>query len=208
MSALPTIQQTIDIGNGSLPYALNNLYKGALYNKSISTQKSCTEIAMFTDILSWQYEALPSDSTLRGTANYLIWLCGMFGMQAQSASGGGSVIPINPNKPSIYPFVITSADFEDDGVSYNNPNIVGDNLELFPNQLNQQFWYAGQGFFVYTSSGIRIIYDGFNANTQSWTIRIDQVFGSGIPPVVENTLLVNTTDSILINANDSLLISA
>ena len=101
----------------------------------------------------------------------------------------------NPNKPSIYPFVITSADFEADGVSYNNPNIVGDNLELFPNQLNQQFWYAGQGLFVYTSTGIRITYAGFDANTQDWTIRIDQVFGNGIPPVVStNDLIINSTD--------------
>lgn len=203
-----TIQQIINIAKVSEYLSANSILRSGLFGSGTPSYLPSL-IRQVRQSVERKYQEDPTDDYLIGNADYLYSLCNRFNKIAQSVTGGGgSIASQTSTNQGIYPFVITSADFEDDGVSYNNPNIVGDNLELFPNQLNQQFWYAGQGFFVYTSSGIRIIYDGFNANTQSWTIRIDQVFGSGIPPVVENTLLVNTTDSILINANDSLLISA
>lgn len=206
MAALPTIQEVIDIGNASLPYALNDLYKGALYPKRIATQKSCTEIAMFTDILDWQNQTSPNDTTLRGTANYLIWLCGMFGMQAQSGSGGGSsVSPVSPTT-NTFPLYIFSQDFESDGVSYNNPNIVGLQLAIFPDQYSNNFLLAGANSFSYTSTGIVINIPGFDANTQTWVIRIERWYGT-IPPVPENDLLINSTDTLLINSTDNLLIN-
>lgn len=212
MSALPTIQETIDLGNASLPYSLSDFYKGALYNRSVATQKSCVEIAMFTDILEWQYNALPSDSTLRGTANYLIWLCGMFGMQAKNSSGGGSVIPINPNQPTnTFPLYIfggvNGSNFESDGVSYNNPAIVGFQLAIYPDQYSSNFLLAGSDTFSYTSTGIIINIAGFNANIQTWIIRVERWYGTIPTPPATNDLLINETDSLLINSTDSLLIS-
>lgn len=114
MSAVKTISEIIDIGRGSLPLAIKDMSNGTMFLSSIATQKTCTEIALFTDILSWQYDSLPNDDTLRGTANYLIWLCGKFGMKAQAArgSGGSAVIPVPPSALGLYPL-----EFEVDGSS-------------------------------------------------------------------------------------------
>jgi hypothetical protein len=182
MAALFTIQEVIDLGNASLPYALNDYYKGSLFRKSIATQKSCIEIAMFTDILAWQYETSPDDETLRGAANYLIWLCGMFAMQAQSSSGGGSsVVPSNPttNTFPLYIFGgVNGSNFESDGISYNNPNIVGLQLAIYPDQYSSNFLLEGTDTFSYTSTGIVINIPGFNANTQTWIIRVERWYGT------------------------------
>lgn len=86
-------------------------------------------------------------------------------------TGGGGTTPI----PSIYPFIITSADFNSDGVSYTRPAIAADTLELFVNEYSQQFLVEGPNTFSITSTGIIMNIPGFDANTQDWTIRIDKL---------------------------------
>jgi hypothetical protein len=62
-----------------------------------------------------------------------------------------------------YPFIITGADFEVDGITYNNESIVGDQLMLFVTGYNQE-WQFAPTFFEYTSTGIQIVASAFNAN--------------------------------------------
>lgn len=63
------------------------------------------------------------NTSVRGVDNYLIWLCGKFGLDAQyvigSVSGGGSVIPIYPTPiPNPIDFtVLMSGSFMVDGQS-------------------------------------------------------------------------------------------
>lgn len=63
------------------------------------------------------------NTSIRGVDNYLIWLCGKFGLDAQyvigSVSGGGSVIPIYPTPiPNPIDFtVLMSGSFMVDGQS-------------------------------------------------------------------------------------------
>lgn len=76
--------------------------------------------------------------------------------------------------PSIYPFTITSADFEADGVSYNNAQIINDNICLFINNYSSNVLYSPTDF-VFTATGIEIIDDGFNANTFDYTILIQKL---------------------------------
>lgn len=208
---MPTVTEILELAPAAGFLAANAGDKSVLFNRGKLNPILPQQIYGIYFIAKKIYDKDPNYNGLVPICNYLWEIMGRYGVAAQQfTGGGGSVSPITPSNQGIYPFVITSADFESDGVSYNNPNIVGDNLELFPNQLNQQFWYAGQGFFVYTATGIQIIYPGFDANSQSWTIRIDQVFGNAIPPTPppsENTLLINSTDSLLINSTDSLLIS-
>lgn len=115
---------------------------------------------------------------LRAMANYLIWLCGMYGQQAEyilQGSGGGTVVPEGGGtSSSVYPIYITSANFEPDGVSYDNPAIVGDNLIMFVNEYVQQWLAASGSTFAYTTSGIIMTIPDFDANTQSWTIVIEK----------------------------------
>lgn len=51
------------------------------------------------------------NSTIRGVANYLQWMCGKFGLTAQyviSGSGGGSVIPVPAASPNPIEFSVSS----------------------------------------------------------------------------------------------------
>lgn len=119
-------------------------------------------------------------ATLRTIADYLFALCGIYGIQAQQIVGGGGVVvtPVTPGGGgvvSIYPFMITSSDFNADGISYDNPDIVGDNLTIFVNEYAQQWLVAGPTTFSYTPIGIVMNIDGWDANTQSWTILIQKL---------------------------------
>lgn len=127
----------------------------------------------------------PSESLIN-TSNYLYSLCGKYAPYASNLiSIGGQVAPIAPSGgggsgSSIYPFIITSAngDFEPDGVSYNNPAIVGDTLSLFINEYAQQWLLSGVNTFSYTATGFIInlpTEPPFNANTQDWTIMVQKI---------------------------------
>jgi len=206
-----TTSDILTLAPASSYLAANAIAKGQLFPRNKLNPILSQQIYAVYFILNKINTLDPTNPALYPCAQYLWELMGRYGVAAQGITGNGGSVP-SPTTPTqnIFPFYITSADFESDGVSYNNPNIVGVNLELFPNQLNQQFWYAGQGFFVYTSTGIQITYAGFDANTQDWTIRIDQIFssGGGSAPATDSELLINTTDSLLINTTDSLLITA
>lgn len=95
--AIPTIQEAINRGSVSIYLAGNNNAKGALFGKRLAAPGSMTTIAMVTDALSWGYDGgAQTEESLRQTANYLVWLCGSYGQQAQyilEGNGGGSVVP-------------------------------------------------------------------------------------------------------------------
>jgi hypothetical protein len=93
-----SILETIRVGRMSIPLSDNYRAEGSLFGVKLSFTAPET-IALVTDALNWQYEGNPTDNTLRGVANYLLWLCGTFGSEAQyviSGTGGGSIVPINP----------------------------------------------------------------------------------------------------------------
>lgn len=118
----------------------------------------------------------PSESLIN-TSNYLYSLCGKYAPYAQNLiASGGQVAPITPSgSTDIYPFVITSSDFEPDGISYVNPLIIGDTLIIFVNEYSQQWLLSGVNTFSYTSTGIVINIRDFDANTQEWTIVIQKI---------------------------------
>jgi hypothetical protein len=76
---------------------------------------------------------------------------------------------------NIYPFFITSADFEPDGVTYIDSRIVNDNLTIFVNESNQNWLQPGPNTFTITSQGIVLNIPDFDANTQDWTIMIQKL---------------------------------
>lgn len=207
---MPTTSEILQLAPISSYLASNAISKGQLFPKNKLNPILAQQIYAAYFILNKIHSIDPTYPGLDPCAQYLWELMGRYGVQAQSVTGGGGSVPTpTPSNQNIYPFSITSADFESDGVSYNNPNIVGDNLMIFINQFSQQWLLAGEGYFVYTNQGIQITIAGFDANTQDYTIIIQQNFGnSGTPnPPTTNVLLINATDSLLINATDSLLIS-
>lgn len=95
--SIPSVAQTITRGKISAYLAGNDNAKGTLFGARKASPGSIVTISMVTDGLSWGYDGgAQTEASLRSTANYLIWLCGQFGNEAEYISqgaGGGAVIP-------------------------------------------------------------------------------------------------------------------
>ena len=96
----------------------------------------------------------------------------LFRIMVDAGGGSSSVIPTQS-----FPIVITSADFEADGVTYLNSNIAsvaGNNVYLLANNTPNPILFAPTDF-IYVAGGIQIILAGFDANTFNYTIAINQI---------------------------------
>ena len=174
-----TTSEILTLAPASSYLAANAIAKGQLFQRNKLNPILPQQIYAVYFILNKINTLDPTNPALYPCAQYLWELMGRYGVAAQGITGGGGSVPSpTPTNQNIYPFSITSADFESDGVSYNNPNIVGDNLMIFINEFSQQWLLAGQGYFVYTSTGIQITISGFDANTAEYTIIIQQNFGN------------------------------
>ncbi len=174
-----TVPQIIAIAKVSEYLSLLDVSKGSLFGKRVAPETP-NVLYMERKAVEWLYDLDPTDSSLVGTANYLYSLCRGYGLKAQNIinnGGGGSISPITPVN-GIFPFIITSADFESDGISYNNSRIVGVNLSIFIDEVSQQWLTASSTTFAYTATGIQILVPGFDANNYSYTIMI-QKLGTG-----------------------------
>lgn len=170
---MATVNETIEIAEVSQYLVAQDTSKGNLWS-----QRKVPDLAMILYMerkaIQWKNQYQPSNTTdLPASARYVLSLCRFVG-QAQNIinnGGGGSVVP--GRKGAVYPFFIFSSDFESDGVSYNNPNIVGDDISLFANQWSQQFLLAPDSF-IYTATGFKIVLEGFDARSADYTIQIDK----------------------------------
>jgi hypothetical protein len=99
-----------------------------------------------------------------GVADYLYWMCGKFGLEAQEIlniqTPGGQVMP--GQNQAFLPLLVTANDFEPDGVTYNNPALSGVNVMIYINNYSSSWYNASSGAFIYTGSGIKIMLPGFN----------------------------------------------
>lgn len=149
-----SIPEIIKLGDISVPLSSNYQANGDLFGKRLAFTAPST-IALVTDALRWQYEGTPTDSTLRGTANYLYWLCGKFQIEGQfiiTGTGGGSVIPINPGAtPNPIEFEVTGSSFMINGQStINIPSFVGYNLLFVRNNVPQSIVDMGASYFSWS----------------------------------------------------------
>jgi len=115
-----TITETIQVGDLSLPLAINYNAKGKLFGGVLSP-RSPLPIAMVTDALRWLRDGgAQTDQELRGLADYAYWLYGPFGLEAQYLlslnNGGGTVVPGGGfTRPSQIDFEVDSTSFIADG---------------------------------------------------------------------------------------------
>lgn len=154
MAALLTIPETIEVGKVSVYLAGNSNSLGALYGKRLAAPTSPVTIAMATDALIWGYEGNPADSGLRSVANYLVWLCGRYSLEAQyiiSGSGGGTVVPIGGNRYEWYSFVGSVGSGQDNSTTYVNSLFVGA-LMLNTFTLNGGALQTDPANFTFTSA--------------------------------------------------------
>lgn len=94
MAALLTIPEIITLGDATVYLMGNDVAAGSLWGSRLNKTTTVVLIAYTTDALRWAYEMNPADSSLRKVGNYLVWLCGIYGAQARSFSGGGNIVPI------------------------------------------------------------------------------------------------------------------
>lgn len=111
MAALPTISQAILTGKLTTCLMGNDYAMGTLFGARLIKRDSAVMVALVTDALDWQNQGNPTDATLQGVANYLIWLCGKYPSTAIIGSGGGTVIPTPPSatSPNMMDFFVTAS---------------------------------------------------------------------------------------------------
>lgn len=153
----------------------NDVSKGALFGQRIDPMIA-TKIYATYFIIKKIYDLDNNYSGMTAACLYLWELMGKYGIMAQYyTDGGGSVAPPTPGTENIYPFMITSGNFESDGVSYVNENTVNDTLSLFVNEYSNQWLVAGSDTFAKTSTGFIMNIPGFDANTQTWNIMVQKL---------------------------------
>lgn len=178
---MPTITRILQLAPTACYLSANYIDKRKLFGGSLDPMNPikiyCTYI-----VLKHVYDKDPTYDGLQARCNYLYELMKRWALAAAAivdGNNGGSVAPVTPVQSGIYPFVITSADFEADGKTYINPDIVGDNLMLFINEWTQT-WLLAPGAFTYTATGFVINngagqqMEGFNASVYDYTVVIQK----------------------------------
>jgi hypothetical protein len=98
-----------------------------------------------------------TNTSARGVANYLYWLCGQFALEGQyiiTGVGGGSVVPINPSAtPTPLDFEVTASSFISEGQSsVSIPNFIGYNLLFVRNNVPQSIVDLGGSYFSWNKT--------------------------------------------------------
>lgn len=170
--AIPTISQTILRGDISIYLAANNNASGVVWGIRKAAPGSAVTIAMVTDALRWGVDSQTSEQQ-RSMANYLIWLIGYYGQQAQAiidGGGGGSVIPIPPAGDVPTPITISGGDFAN-ATDWEYPPYAGKPVTVFSNGI-ARYLTGGGVEWEYISTGIRITQAGFDSSSLDYTLVI------------------------------------
>lgn len=169
--SIATIPEAIERGQVSIYLSGNDNAKGALYGPRIAAPGSQVTIMIVTYALMWGYEGgAQSVQNLRAMANYLIWLIGFYGQQAQvilEGSGGGSIIP--PSADVVTPITISGFDFSS-ATEWDNPGYAGKTLVVFSNGIARYLTFGSE--WDYTLGGIEIISPGFDSALMDYTMVI------------------------------------
>ena len=133
MATLPTTAETIVYADVSVGLCANYNSLGALFGRRVIPPASPMTIAIVTDSLRWASDGGAVDAEqLRQMRNYLLWLIGMFGMEARalvSGGGGGTVVPISGSNPSPIQFIVSASSYIPTGDSTKTvTTFVGFNL--------------------------------------------------------------------------------
>ena len=98
------------------------------------------------------------NTSARGVANYLYWLCGKFALEGQyiiTGTGGGSVVPINPGAtPNPIEFEVSlSGSYIIDGQStVTITSFIGYNLLFVRNNVPQSIINTGASYFSWNKT--------------------------------------------------------
>lgn len=152
---MDTIAEDIIIGKVSTSLASNYNAKQALFSPALADPTSPVTIQMVTNALDWGYSGgAQTNESLRSVANYLIWLCGKFGLQARNliGIGGASVTPIIPGslRPSRLDFIVSSTSPLPSGSTGGTfASFIGYNLDFIRGGVSQSTVTTEASYFTW-----------------------------------------------------------
>lgn len=155
---MATISEIITNGELSVPLAANYNAKAGLFKGgAISNPTSPVLIAMVTDALSWMDEGGNyTDAEEASVANYLVWLCGKFGLQAANTTGsGGSVTPITPGSlsPSRLDFIVSASSYLPTGSTGSTlTQYIGREIDFIRGGLSQSQVTTEPSYIIWTKA--------------------------------------------------------
>ncbi len=155
MPTILTIPEIIELGDVSTYLSANYTSKQQLFGGNITKPVPPVQIQFVTDALRWAYDGgAQTAASLRSTANYLYWLCGMFQLQAQNiinGPGGGTVIPITPGtSPNPIDFIVSGSSLiPTSGTTVNIPQFIGYNVDFARGGVEQYTTPPGDGTGYY-----------------------------------------------------------
>lgn len=165
-----TTAEKLDIASISEYLSAVDIKKKGLYGGGVPVNLP-EKIYIIRKSIAYWYALDPIDTTLVATSNYLLALCGLYGLEAQNVSGsGGSVAPVIGSQG--FPIYITSSNFTS-ATFYQNTNIIGNNIVIFLNEINR--YLIGSEFTV-SSTGITINLTGFDATGFTYNLVIEKVY--------------------------------
>jgi len=167
---MPSITEIINIAKISQYLATLRIEKGGLWASGTNLFLPRL-LYMVRKNVEWAYGNDTDYEDIQLTANYLFTLCAPFNAQAAyilaNGSTGTNVSPINPGL-GTYLIPIDSSDFTN-ATEYDNPLIVGRQLEIFWNDIQRYLTTSEYGM---TSTGIEILVSGFDSTAANYTFKI------------------------------------
>lgn len=153
--SFPSVAQAVIRGQVSTYLATNYNSRGSLFGGT-KAPISAVSIAMVTDALDWgNTGGAQTDESLRATANYLIWLCNMWGQEAENitqGAGGGSVIPGGGSSaiPDRVDFIVSASSYLPTGTtSMTLTSFIGYNISFVRGNLDQSTVVTEPSYFTY-----------------------------------------------------------
>lgn len=157
MATILPVDEIIEIGDASTYLSANYVGKQALFGGTVIKPTPPVQIAWVTDALRWGYDGgAQTTASLRSTANYLYWLCGLFQLQAQNIidGGGGSVTPTPSGGalPNPLDFIVAASDTPiiDGQSTVTISQFIGYNVELTRDVYPQYTTNPGDGSTYYS----------------------------------------------------------
>lgn len=153
-----SIADSIEVGDVSTYLSANYNSKKGLFGGAIANPTSPVTIAMVTDALRWGSDGgAQTAASLRETANYLIWLCGRFGLEGTliiGGTGGGTVTPGGiPTTPGRIDFIVSAASYIITGASSATiSDFIGYNLDFVRNGIPQSTVITEPSYFTWNRS--------------------------------------------------------
>lgn len=160
MATILSVSDIIELGDVTTYLSANYVSKQGLFGGTVIKPTPPVQIAFVTDALRWGNDGgAETDASLRLTANYLYWMCGMFQLQAQriiNLPGGGSVSP-TPSSGSLpfpYDWEIGSTSSSTEPLADGESSVVlstfiGYNIEFTRGGITQNTTNTGASYYLW-----------------------------------------------------------